>query len=64
MEKKSFYILQQSLNQYFIEIDKKNNVVKSDHSMLAMVFDNIYTANSFRTLLFNHYSESFTIVNL
>lgn len=64
MKKQSYYILQQSLNHYFIEISLKNEVVKSNHSLLAMVFDNIYTANSFKTLLFNHYKEKFTVIHL
>lgn len=64
MEGKSFYILQQSVNRYFEEINSQNVVVKSNSCIRAMLFDNIYTANSFKTLLNKHYSEKFKVINL
>jgi hypothetical protein len=60
----NIYLLQKSINTYFKEIDLSNKVIISDKSINAMLFDNIYTANSFKTLLKKHYSEKFKVIQI
>lgn len=61
---KTIFVLQKSLNQYFTEINLKNEVVITDNSMNAMLFDNIYTANSFKTRLKDQYLLNFNVIEL
>lgn len=58
------YLLQLSLSQFFIEIDIYNKVKLSDSVLLAQLFDNIYTANSFKNLLSKHYNKEFTVIKI
>lgn len=60
----NIYLLRCNINQFFKEIDNSNNVVISDSCLSAMIFNNIYTANSFRTLLNKQYQKEFHVINI
>ena len=60
----NIYLLRYSLNQFFKEIDNNNTVVISNSCLSAMIFDNIYTANSFKTLLNKQYQKEFHVINI
>lgn len=64
MMENDVFILQLSLNHWFKEINKENKVINSDNSIDAMLFDNIYTVNSFKTLLSKNYNTEYQVIKL
>ena len=64
MSTKEIYILQLSLNHYFVEINNENKVITSNSPLSAVLFDNIYTGNSFKKLLKKHYDKEFNLVRI
>lgn len=61
---KKIYILQEKLSKYFVEIDKKNEVISSDNSLKATIFKELSTAMKFKKELNNNYNKYYNIIEL
>ncbi len=58
------YILKISLTNYFVEIDKTNQIVITSSPLLAMIFDDFNIALKFKTTLKENYNKQFNIIEL
>jgi len=58
------FILQKGISNYFVEINKSQEVIFTDKALLCLVFTDYNQAQLFQNVLFNQYNIHTSIINL